>query len=484
MKKIVLGLGLIAISSLGFSQKGLDSIIVEKYYVATAADSIASDISTEGLLRVGSVTYRVYADLAAGYEFQAMYGELIPGDVNNTPLHTLSITTSTSFFNNQDRGSKSPNSIPKTSLNDNSVALDSYFSVGAAGSGLFGVLKSEDNGAQNFIHPHSDGVGVLSNTVGVSIPLTAQDGIITYTTIVGGNTTTVTPQAVTFVGLNGEESVFDAISEAGSSFQVSNASIASLDGSVGPTATNRVLIGQFTTNGTFHFELNIQVGLVSGGDVQKWVSSNPEPGEFTHASLTYTSPLSGGGNNNTSPTVSLTSPAANASFTQGSTITLNAVASDVDGVVDYVTFYVDGVSISTDNASPYTATLVAAVGTHTIVAKATDDDGAESSSTPVIITVNNGGAVGINAVNALVLAMNIYPLPANDVVTLEINLPSSGFVAYTIYDPMGRAIINKQLGNISGLYSETLDISTLTSGMYFIKTYVDGTVLTKKLIKK
>jgi len=61
-----------------------------------------------------------------------------------------------------------------------------------------------------------------------------------------------------------------------------------LNGSLGPiAATNRVLIAQITTNGTFHFELNIQVGTPTGG-VQNFVSSSPTGSEITIPSLTGT----------------------------------------------------------------------------------------------------------------------------------------------------------------------------------------------------
>ncbi|MFM8431736.1 MAG: hypothetical protein ACKOA1_02970, partial [Bacteroidota bacterium] len=230
-------------------QNGLENLIVEKYYVSTAADSAGSS----GLLPVGSVTYRLYADLLPGYKFQAVYG---------VPNHNMVLSTTTTFFNNEDYGATSP-TYSSTNARKNTVMLDSWFSAGGAASNRLGVLKSEDtDGSVGNLN------GLLANNIpSIGFPLTARDGFA-----VG------TPVAVTFVGLNntgnGDLGVFDGLSQIGGNFSSNNGSIAALGGSSGPTSTNRVLIGQFTTNGVFSFELNIQIGTPSGG-VQNFVSSNP-----------------------------------------------------------------------------------------------------------------------------------------------------------------------------------------------------------------
>ena len=261
-KNLTIGLLLSLMGGAAFAQNGLESVIVEKYYVSNAADAAGSI----GTLPVGSVTYRVYADLLPGYKFQAMYG---------VASHALKINSTTPFFNNEDRGNTNP-AIGAAFINDNSVGLDSWFSVGGAANGNLGVLKSEDNGAANLI----TGCPILQNvdpTAGIG--LLTQDGIMTGT-----------PVAVTFVGLTAPQlEVFNATSNFGSSFTTSNGSIAALGGSVGATATNKVLIGQFTTTGSFHFELNIQIGTPTSG-TQNYVASSPTGSEITIPSLTFTSP--------------------------------------------------------------------------------------------------------------------------------------------------------------------------------------------------
>jgi hypothetical protein len=85
--------------------------------------------------------------------------------------------------------------------------------------------------------------------------------------------------------------------------------------------------------------------------------------------------------------VSLTSPAAG-TYTAPAKISLRALADDPDGSVSSVSFY-DGTSlIATDTAAPYTYRWnVAAAGNHMLTAKATDNQGATTTSSPVTITV-------------------------------------------------------------------------------------------------
>ena len=265
MKNIILILCLSLIAKYTLAVNGLEQIIVEKYYVSNAADAAQSI----GTLPVGSVTYRIYADMLPGYQFKALYG---------VPLHELKINTTTTFFNNEDRGATTP-TYTKTQAANNSVILDSWFSVGAACVGNFGILKSEDNGVSNVVN--TDGI-LQNNDVTAGIPLTVQDGLLAGS-----------PKSVSFVGFDPPITsldVFDATSLIGNSFSTKNGSIASLTGSVGPTANNRVLIAQITTNGVLSFELNVQLRSPLG-TIEQFVAKNPQPGEIVIPSLTFNLPV-------------------------------------------------------------------------------------------------------------------------------------------------------------------------------------------------
>ena len=92
---------------------------------------------------------------------------------------------------------------------------------------------------------------------------------------------------------------------------------------------------------------------------------------------------------NPPPTVSITSPANNATFTAGATITINASASD-NGSVSKVEFYNGSTLLGTDTSSPYSFSWASvAAGSYNLTAKATDNQNAATTSAVIAITVGN-----------------------------------------------------------------------------------------------
>lgn len=94
----------------------------------------------------------------------------------------------------------------------------------------------------------------------------------------------------------------------------------------------------------------------------------------------------------TDPTVSISSPANNATISSSTTAT--AAASD-DVAVTKVEFYVDGTLVATDTSTPYNYTIDPAslsVGAHTLTAKAYDAAGNNATSSTVNFTVADSTA--------------------------------------------------------------------------------------------
>lgn len=93
------------------------------------------------------------------------------------------------------------------------------------------------------------------------------------------------------------------------------------------------------------------------------------------------------------PNVSLSSPAANATFAAPATISLQAAASDADGTVASVEFYHGTTLITTLTSAPYSFSWTGVPqGTYSLTARAIDDLGTPKTSTPVNVTVNSGVA--------------------------------------------------------------------------------------------
>jgi hypothetical protein len=265
MKKYLLSFFALTIACASFAQ-GLEGIIVEKYYVSDEADAAdAEENFAVSPLNVGSVTYRVYADLAEGYSFIQSFG---------SPTHPWIIETTTTFYNDPNYGFSAYEGTSVNNTRKNTTLIDSYLSVGGVANGKVGVLKIEDTdgtiGNQQEI--------LANNNPLVGAPITGPEGL---DGLMDG--TNVTPNTL---GLSGAIDVFDQT--AGGSFQTTNGTIVALGGSVGVTASNHVLLGQFTTDGTFSFKWNLQI-LAPDGDDEIYVAENPIGTEQTLGSLIYES---------------------------------------------------------------------------------------------------------------------------------------------------------------------------------------------------
>jgi hypothetical protein len=267
MKKGLLLIATVLTSFMAFSQVGLEGIVVEKYYVSDAADSIdANENGAVYPLHVGSVTYRVYANLLPGYKVIQMFG---------TPDHTLNVATSTAFYNDPNYGFKVYQGTSVNNTKKNTTLIDSYMTIGGVATGLCGVLKTEDTDGTI-----GNNQGILANTDATAgIPITGMDGM---DGLMPGE-----PILPNVLGITTELDVFDQT--VGNDFTTNNAAIAALGGLEGVTPSNHVLLGQFTTDGIFSFRLNIQLSTPVPGESQIFVPDSALAGEFVDSTLIYSS---------------------------------------------------------------------------------------------------------------------------------------------------------------------------------------------------
>jgi hypothetical protein len=103
---------------------------------------------------------------------------------------------------------------------------------------------------------------------------------------------------------------------------------------------------------------------------------------------------------NNAPTVAITSPANNATFNVGSSITINATAADSDGTVTSVAFYNGATLLGTSTVAPYTYTWATpATSSYALTAVATDNSGATTTSAIVNVSVAIQLDAGISAIS-------------------------------------------------------------------------------------
>lgn len=133
-------------------------------------------------------------------------------------------------------------------------------------------------------------------------------------------------------------------------------------------------------------------GATPGQHVLTAVATDDDGATRTSATVSITVNVV---SSNQPPTVALTQPADGATFTFGEPITITASADDPDGSIAGVEFFAGTTSLGSVTAAPFTVTWSQAlVGSYSITAVATDNQGAKTTSAARTVTVVSSGGGG------------------------------------------------------------------------------------------
>lgn len=232
--------------------QAIEGVVLERFYVSDGNDAKRSDLTE------GSITYRVYVDLAEGYSLQAVYGQ---------KGHPLTISTTTQFFNSEVGGSTGAD-LKRSQMTHNTQLLDSYITVGAATMDRIGVPMSLDQDGSTVVPKKKNGLANSKNEFSFS----KQDGLME------GKLPALT-------NFGSDFSAFETGSKA-NSYTTENGAWAVFGGFVGCTEENMVLIAQLTTDGELSFEFNLQIGHPDGSSV-RYVAKDPKGEEQLVKELNY-----------------------------------------------------------------------------------------------------------------------------------------------------------------------------------------------------
>ncbi|MEV4803870.1 glycoside hydrolase family 48 protein [Nonomuraea sp. NPDC049421] len=175
------------------------------------------------------------------------------------------------------------------------------------------------------------------------------------------------------------------------------------------TATNMPWNGNLATGASTNIGFN-----------GTWTGSNPSPETFSVNGVTC-------GGTGSAPSVALTSPTAGQTFTAPATVPIAATASDSDGTVTKVDFYQGSTLLGTDTSSPYSYSWAnVAAGSYSITARATDNSGQVTTSSPVGITVSP------NSGPALVVSPTTVSVPETGEATFGVRLSQAPSSSVTV----------------------------------------------------
>jgi hypothetical protein len=228
-------LALVLIQAIQGRAQIIEGVLVERYHVAPPLTVVGRPL----------VTYRIYLDLAPDHILQHLYGD---------DRNTLTLRTSTTFFNDTLNGAIFGERINAARLSVYPAALDSWFGVGFCSSRHKAVpLHLDPDGSILSCPPYQE-YPSGSDTEERSISLCESDGMIEVERI---------PEAVSMHLTSGYLNNIK-----GGLVEGSNMAWGVLGGVKGATPENMVLIAQLTTDGELTYVLNAQVRTPDGGIIR------------------------------------------------------------------------------------------------------------------------------------------------------------------------------------------------------------------------
>jgi hypothetical protein len=433
--------------------QGLEGIIVERYYETDAADETnAIDNGSVVPLPAGSVVYRVFVDMAEGYKFSQIFGTIehpltvnATADFYNDPSYGVTVNPATISANNIRKhtalidswfttggASNGKVGILKTEDTDGSVGNQHGVLANNPG-GCYGVPINGTN-AQDGMTPNSPTTYLVPNSLGVGGALEALDqtpgnsiyidgGAIAALGGIVGPTSSNRVMIAQFT-VNGDINfslnvqLVNAATGAAENYVASNPAAGELthptltyNSNIAPT----VSITSPANGATIGFGNNVLTA--NANDEQGYVTSveffvdgvsvgidNSAPFEATYNATVgahaITAIATDGDcltaqsqtvnvtvSSNAAPSVTLDAPTT---AVEGSQITLSSTASDSDGNITQVQFFVDGILVGTDATAPYSFVWTATLGANQeITAVATDNSGLTTTSNVILITVTS-----------------------------------------------------------------------------------------------
>jgi hypothetical protein len=198
---------------------------------------------------------------------------------------------------------------------------------------------------------------------------------------------------------------------------------------------------------------------------------------------------------NKAPAVKLTSPIANATYTGPASIRMTASASDADGSITKVEFFLNAVLKKSEKTAPYDCTLTGVpAGTYRVYAKAWDNSGNFTRSENIYITIKGGTTSSISAdeSEAMMLpesgavhnnAATLYPNPAVSHVNVQFaQAPTAQKAILSINDMNGKLV--KQMQVALGGNNISVDVSNLSPGAYMLNLAAEGLTTSQKFVKQ
>jgi hypothetical protein len=93
-----------------------------------------------------------------------------------------------------------------------------------------------------------------------------------------------------------------------------------------------------------------------------------------------------------------------------------------------------------------------------------------------------GSVTGINEISNYVSHINTYPNPASDNIYVELNAKKTSTIKLQLVDVTGKLIKEINAGEVQGSYTQTINTTSVSKGVYFLKVTANDAIEVRKII--
>lgn len=199
--------------------------------------------------------------------------------------------------------------------------------------------------------------------------------------------------------------------------------------------------------------ITIRAKGVTGNEIMEAIVVEPD---VERPALTWLREVYFGGTpSNNAPSVSITNPTNGSTFLENTNINITANANDSDGTIANVEFYVNGSFIGSDASSPYETNWSIGLGSFSLTAIATDNEGLSTTSS--VINVVGQSDTGMSS------TIHVQSISTGVVGVGKGNKKAQAII--TVVDEFDSPIANVNVtGTFSGTFNETVSGVTQSNG--------------------
>jgi hypothetical protein len=327
--------------------------------------------------------------------------------------------------------------------------------MGAACDDRWGVLKSADTDGSIVGGVNNDGGsagipgGLLVNYEPIiGLPLTTADGLL--------NTGTPPPSVIS-VGT--APTIFNM--PGGNYYSNDNFAWAVLGGIEGPTPDNKILIGQFTTDGTLSFCLNLWVKIPDS-----LVCSDPNCHDILefYAAIVPSDTLGGGyatQNRFSHPTLCFVSAQADCLGVPGGPALPGTPCDDGNNDTTNDQYDAGCDCVGED--------CLGVLGGSALPGSPCDDGDSTTYNDTWQIGCNCTGIVGVNEISGGSPVVTSWPNPVGDLLYINVAHAAGAVIHIELNDALGRTVLERRIDRVNNNWYGNLDLSSFVRGVYFLK---------------